>query len=136
MKKFKFRISQKIMGGFLVLLFIFILNAALGMFTLSKSATIIRETSDIVDPSKDALNEFNLLVTNSRMYITNWVYLRANTEDKEALKKIHRTDYPHLREQINELKVNWSVEQQNKISTVFNKFDTLLAVQHHRSRRI
>ncbi len=129
MKKFNLRISQKIMGGFLVLLFIFILNAALGLFTLSNSATIIRETSDVVDPSKDALNEFNLMVTNSKMYITNWVYLRANTEDKESLKKIHQIDYPQLKERINELKDNWSDDQQNKIEIVFNKFDTLLAVQ-------
>lgn len=128
-KKFQFRISQKIMGGFLALIFIFMINAALGLLTLNKSADIIRETSDVVDPSKDALSEFNLLVSKSRMYITNWVYLRANTEDKEALKKLHKTDYPELKERIQELKLHWSAEQQSLISSVFLKFDSLLSIE-------
>jgi GAF domain-containing protein/HAMP domain-containing protein len=128
-KKFQFRISQKIMGGFLALIFIFMINAALGLFTLNKSANIIRESSDIVDPSKDALNEFNLLVSKSRMYITNWVYLRSNTEDKEALQKLHKTDYPELKARIQELKPHWTTQQQNQVNAVFIKFDSLLTIE-------
>jgi methyl-accepting chemotaxis protein len=128
-KNYQFRISQKIMGGFLALIFIFMINAALGLLTLNKSANIIRETSDIVDPSKDALNEFNLLVSKSRMYITNWVYLRANTEDKEALAKLHKTDYPELKERIQELKPHWTPEQQRQIDSVFTNFDLLLNIE-------
>lgn len=126
---YQFRISQKIMGGFLALIFIFMINAVLGLLTLNKSANIIRETSDIVDPSKDALNEFNLLVSKSRMYITNWVYLRANTEDKEALTKLHKTDYPELKEKIRELKPHWTAEQQRQIDSVFTNFDLLLNIE-------
>jgi GAF domain-containing protein/HAMP domain-containing protein len=129
MKKFHFRISQKIMGGFMALILIFMINAALGFLTLNKSANIIRETSDIVDPSKDALNELSLLVTSARMYITNWVYLRSNTEDKDALKTIHKTGYPDLKDKINELKLHWSAEQQSQIEAVFANFDELLSIE-------
>jgi methyl-accepting chemotaxis protein len=117
------------MGGFLALIFIFMINVALGLLTLNRSADIIRETSDIVDPSKDALNELGLLVSSSRMYITNWVYLRSNTDDKEALQKIHKTGYPELKDKISELKLHWSMDQQKQIEAVFADFDELLAIE-------
>jgi methyl-accepting chemotaxis protein len=129
MKKFHFRISQKIMGGFLALILIFMINVAVGLLTLNRSANIIRETSDIVDPSKDALNELGLLVSSSRMYITNWVYLRSNIDDKEALDKIHKTGYPELKDKISELKQHWSTDQQKQIEAVFANFDELMAIE-------
>jgi methyl-accepting chemotaxis protein/PAS domain-containing protein len=129
MKKVNIRISQKIMGGFLAIIFIFILNAVIGLFSLKTSSDILQETSQIIDPSKEALNDFNLLTINSRMYITNWVYLRANEEDKTALKKIHQTEYIALKSEINALKPSWDKKQQQKIDSVFTNFESLLKVE-------
>lgn len=128
-KQYALRISQKIMGGFLALIFIFILNAITGLFTLHRSSSIIAETSKVIDPSRSALNEFNLLVTNSRMHSTNWVYLRSSTDDKEALKKLHESDYPKLKMQIAKLKPFWNSGQQQQMDSIFSNFEALLAIE-------
>lgn len=85
MKKIKLSIGNKILGGFLLLIFIFGLNAIFSIYTLNISKNIIEDNNSVVKPSMDALNELTLMATKSKMYITNWVYLQSNTEDKEAL---------------------------------------------------
>ena len=71
MKKLNIRISQKITGGFFLLIAVFVLNAVLCLVTLHNSSSLILSISEDADPSLTALREFNLLVSNSRMYATN-----------------------------------------------------------------
>jgi putative methionine-R-sulfoxide reductase with GAF domain/HAMP domain-containing protein len=130
MKKFTIRISQKIIGGFLILIVIFSINAGLSILTLNQSASIIRESSDVINPSRESLNEMNLLVTKSKMYITNWVYLQSNKEDKDALKRLHETEYPELKKKLVSLKTQWKEkEQAAKMDTIFSAFDALLKIE-------
>jgi PAS domain S-box-containing protein len=129
MKKINLRISQKITGGFLILIVIFTLNAILNLFTLNKSATLIRKGSEEVDPSLAVLQEFILLATNSQMYTTNWIYMQANSEDKEALKKLHAVEYPQIKERIVALQPLWDSQQKLKTDTILADFESLLTVQ-------
>lgn len=129
MKKIKLTIGNKILGGFLLLIFIFGFNALLSIYTLDISKGIIEENESIIKPSVDALNELNLVATKSKMFITNWIYLQSNVEDKEALKTLHEIEYPQLKEELNILKSNWSQEQQLAIDSVFLSFDELLKTE-------
>src|SRR5690606_13338066 len=80
-------------------------------------------------PSVDALNELTLMATESKMFITNWVYLQSNVDDKEALKTLHEIEYPQLKEELNILKQNWTEEQQGAIDSIFITFDDLLKTE-------
>src|SRR4051812_32167941 len=129
-KRINIRIGQKIIGGFLILIVVFTLNAGLSIFTLNQSASLIGESSEVINPSREGLDEMMLMVTNSKMYITNWVYLQSNTEDKEALKRLHETDYPQLKEKLAPLKASWKDKQQiAQIDSAFAEFEELLKVE-------
>lgn len=129
MKKIKLSIGNKILGGFLLLILIFGLNGFFSIYTLDISKGIIEENESVIKPSVDALNELNLVATQSKMYITNWIYLQSNVDDKEALKVLHEIEYPQLKEELNILKSNWSQEQQLAMDSVFISFDALLGTE-------
>ncbi|MBD0259784.1 MAG: histidine kinase, partial [Cytophagales bacterium] len=130
MKKLNIRISQKITGGFFLLIAVFVLNAVLCLVTLHNSSSLIQSISEDADPSLTALREFNLLVSNSRMYATNWIYLQANQEDKDALKKLHAVDYPALKEHLGTLQASWNPKQRRILKdSIFPTFDTVLVAE-------
>src|SRR5690554_3447253 len=125
--KFRLTIGNKILGGFLAIVFLIIVYATIIFLTGSNIDSLGKSSSDIMRPSKDAINEFKFLVTKSKMLVTNWVYLQTNTEDKQALVDLHRRDYPQLKEEIQSLMPLWESDSQRfKMDTVFQKFETLI----------
>jgi PAS domain S-box-containing protein len=130
-KKFRFRltIGNKILGSFIVLILLFILVASIIFVNGNTIDNVVKSSKDNYRPSKDAINQFILLVTRSRMLITNWVYLQTNQEDKTALRQLQETDYPTLRKEIELLQQNWDPEQKLRMDTIFNHFDSLINLQ-------
>ncbi|MDZ7608803.1 MAG: hypothetical protein U5K79_25190 [Cyclobacteriaceae bacterium] len=100
MKGFRFTIRRKIIWGFLALIIIFSLNASYSVITIYKGNTIIRQSQEVINPITDAVNDFILLVTRSKMLVTNWVYLQTNEDDKNALRAIHDHEYIEVKNRI------------------------------------
>lgn len=135
MKKRGIKIGQKITLGFAIIIFVFALNAIYSVLTVNQNGKLIEESRQTVDPSLDGINEFILLVTRSKTFITNWVYLQSNTqsntEDKEALKRIHKEQYPELKERIMGLMTKWKDSSQiNIMDSTYQNFEDLLKVQN------
>lgn len=130
-KKFRFRltIGNKILGSFIILIALFILVVSIIFNSGNTIDNVVRSSRDNYRPSRDAVNEFILLVTRSRMLVTNWVYLQTNQEDKTSLRQLQETDYPSLRKRIEQLSQNWDEEQRLRMDTVFNHFDSLINIQ-------
>ena len=89
MRKIRFSIGNKIFGGFLVLIILFVINAATIFYNGNKIDEVVNKSSNVIRPSQEIVNDFILLVTRSKMLIINWVYVQSNTDDKEALKDLH-----------------------------------------------
>src|SRR4051812_35518501 len=104
-KKFRFRltIGNKILSGFLILIALFILN----VFIIVSRGNIVDNTvnisSEVYRPSQAAIKDFTLMVTRSKMLVTNWVYLQTNVDDKTALKTLQDQEYPELYDRIKKL---------------------------------
>ncbi|MBT1701747.1 GAF domain-containing protein [Chryseosolibacter indicus] len=130
-KKFRFRltIGNKIIGSFVILIALFIVVVSIIFGNGNSIDNVVKGSRDIYRPSKDAVNEFILIVTKSRMLVTNWVYLQTNSEDKSALRQLQDTDYPALRKRIQNLSKNWDEDQRLRMDTVFNDFDSLITIQ-------
>ena len=106
-------IGRKIMGGFLMLVGVFAINAVVSIYVLQESKKIINENSKVIRPSMDAINDFVLMVTQSKMYITNWVYLpTGNPEDKEKLRQIIQFDFPTLESKLEDYSEKWQDDEQ------------------------
>src|SRR5688500_8518920 len=129
-KKFRFRltIGNKILGSFIILIALFILVVSIIFGNGNTIDNVVKSSRDNYRPSKDAINQFILLVTRSRMLITNWVYLQTNQEDKTALRQLQETDYPALRKEIERLSQNWDSDQKLRMDTVFSNFDSLINI--------
>lgn len=112
MQKIKLSIGNRIFGGFLILIVLFVANAAIIFYTGNKIDQVANRNSEVVKPSEEAINEFILMVTQSKMWITNWVYLPSNSRDKEALQNQQKFDYPELKDKLEKLMSNWEVDSQ------------------------
>lgn len=127
---FRLTIGNKILVGFLVLMVLYIINIAIIFFTGRKIDQVVTNSSQIIRPSQDAINNFILMVTRSKMLVTNWVYLQTNAEDKQALRDLQNYEYPALKKGIEELKEHWASDSQRwEMDTVFSKFEEMLKVQ-------
>lgn len=104
--------------------------------------------TEVIHPYVEALERLNLLVTESKMYATNWVYLQNNVDDKTKLDSLHRFKYPALKKQLDvlehklqEVKGEKLSEQphekskksgagsQTSLASVYLKFDDLIRVE-------
>ena len=131
-KKFsvRFTIGNKILAGFLSLIILFIINASIIFFTGNNIDKVVEQSSQNIRPSKDAINELILMVTRSKMLITNWVYLQTNTVDKQALRDLHNFDYPALKEKVTQLMPQWESDSQRWLmDTVYIRFETMMEAQ-------
>ena len=131
-KKLRLRltIGNKILGGFLILIALFIVNGAIIFWKGNVIDNVVNSSSQVYRPSQDAIKDFILMVTRSKMLVTNWVYLQTNQEDKNALRQLQDYEYPALRETITKLMPTWESDSQRLwMDTVFLKFDTLLNTQ-------
>jgi PAS domain S-box-containing protein len=131
-KKLRLRltIGNKILGGFIILIALFIVNGAIIFWKGKFIDRVVNSSSENYRPSQDAIQDFILLVTRAKMLATNWVYLQTNQEDKDALKKLQKTDYPVLQNRFEKLIPQWESEEQRlSMDTVFVKFDSLIKIQ-------
>jgi hypothetical protein len=81
----RFKIGNKIFGGFLALIILFAINALIIFRTGNSIDGNVLLSSETINPSKDAINEMITLVHRTRMLSTNWVFLQTNEDDKAAL---------------------------------------------------
>lgn len=135
---FRLTIGNKIFGGFLILIILFAVNAAIIFRTGNNIDNNVMSSSQTVNPSKDAINELITLAHRSRMLATNWVFLQTNDDDKNALRYVISGEYPSIKERIQKLMVNWDADslesnfkrdssQRVLMTRAFHKFDSLLS---------
>jgi PAS domain S-box-containing protein len=130
MKGFRFTIRRKIIWGFFALIIIFGANAIYIVYTLYKGNNNIRQSQMVITPINDAVRDFTNVVTNSKMYTTNWVYLQTNDEDKNSLRAILDHEYLEVKNRILQYsdKIEYS-EDVVKPDSIFLKFDELLVIE-------
>jgi signal transduction histidine kinase len=123
-------IRNRIYWSFLILVSLFVINGLITIITLNKSKKLSDYISSVIDPSQQSLSDFRSLLIESKMYATNWVFLRSNLEDKQALQQLHKVQYPELKLRL----VNLFAKLNNRPMTdslqrVFKECDLLLATE-------
>lgn len=130
MKNFRFTIGNKILGGFMTLILIFIIYSGITIFTVTTNSNLTEKNSNIIKPSVTAIKDFNLLIIRSKMLVTNWVYLQSNEADKQSLAALHEEEYPAMKDRLTDLMENWDQERQvQEMDTIFSEFEELLGFQ-------
>ncbi|MEO6316197.1 MAG: response regulator [Chitinophagaceae bacterium] len=125
---FKISIKQRIYSSFTLLVLLFVINGIITVVTLKNNRQLSVNISGVVDPSLQALNDFENILVQSKMYTTNWVFLRANQQDKDALQRLHVKDYPDAKRKLEALFSKLGNQRTtDSLQNVFAGFETLLA---------
>ncbi len=120
---------KKLVTGFVVILTITLFSAIFSSVIINNNSKRILHVNNDIYPFTDKLAEFEQIVLNSKMLITNWVYLQYNIEDKEELKKLIKEDYPKIKQEIlTSLKKSGQEKNSESLHLIFEKMDEILAI--------
>src|SRR6187551_750726 len=92
-----YKIDFEIYIVFIVVISISVFNAIYSSMNISRNQESTSRIMTVDIPSLQKLENMNLLITRSKMYTTNWVYLPNNPDDKERLRVLHSYEYPELK---------------------------------------
>ncbi|MFL5754456.1 MAG: PP2C family protein-serine/threonine phosphatase [Bacteroidia bacterium] len=120
----------RITFAFALVIIIVLANVCFNYYIIKKNKATIAGMTEVINPYIESLEEFNLVVTESKMYSTNWVYLQNSIEDKKSLDSLHKFHYPRLKKQLDGymVKLNKKADRDSLLN-VFAKFDELIAVE-------
>lgn len=131
------KIDRKIYVVFFIVIAIAITNAVISTYTIRNSHQITTELVNNTNPSVEAIARFNLLVTRSRMLITNWVYLPNGQSDKDSLRALNYKTYPELRGRLTGLMKYWNDKGDIKeMNNLFAAYDELIGKQSEITRQL
>jgi signal transduction histidine kinase len=123
-------IRQRIHWSFSLLVGLFVVNGIITVVTLNRNGKLSSRLSQVVDPSLQSLDEFRNMMLESKMYSTNWVFLRYKQEDKDMLVKLHEVDYAKLKAKLSGYAANWSSKSNiDSLQKIFVGFEKLLAIE-------
>jgi signal transduction histidine kinase len=124
-------IRARIYWSFSLLVFLFVINGVITIVTINNIRKSSARLTNVVDPSVHVLNDLRKLVVESKMYATNWVFLRSNQEDKDLLVRLHDTEYPALKPKIEHLTAEWvNRDLADTVRLVFHELEDLLVIQN------
>src|SRR5579859_334604 len=127
-----FSIKKRIYGSFALFVAMFMINGAITIITLNNNKRSSNILSRVIDPSLQAMDDFKKIMLESKMYITNWVFLRYSQEDKEHLKKLHASDYGELKARLDAYAGQWkSVDWVDSLHKIYSGFNRLLGIERN-----
>ncbi|MBP9790417.1 MAG: GAF domain-containing protein, partial [Bacteroidia bacterium] len=137
MKNNNYKIDFEIYIVFIIVISISVFNAIYSSMNISKNQDATSKIMVVDVPSLQALENMNLLITKSKMYSTNWVYLQSNKEDKGKLRMIHEVEYPSLKGDISNLMINWKEKEDiDSMKYVFAEFERCMVAQNELMRTL
>ncbi|MBA3665335.1 MAG: SpoIIE family protein phosphatase [Bacteroidetes bacterium] len=125
----------KITLAFVLVIIIVIANVCFNYYIIRKNKATIQEMTEVINPYIESLEEFNLMVTESKMYATNWVYLQNNVDDKKSLDSLHKKRYPKLKKRLDEFIIAFHNNKDSRqlvsdsLVEVFVKFYRLIGIE-------
>src|SRR5690242_2500118 len=105
--KINITIKRRIYWSFAMLVSLFVINGIITFITLHNNKRSSAYLSQVIDPSLQSLDNFEKLMVESKMYTTNWVFLRYKQKDKIKLEQLHSSEYLKLRSRINRYAPYW-----------------------------
>ena len=125
-------IKKRIYGSFALFVALFVMNGAITVVTLNSNKRSAERLSQVIDPSLQAMEDFKKMLLESKMYITNWVFLRYSQDDKDHLKKLHASDYAELKTRIDACAGQWkSVDWVDSLHKIYTGFNRLLFIERN-----
>jgi PAS domain S-box-containing protein len=128
--KMNISIKQRIQGSFSLLVLLFVINGIITILTINSNKKSALNIFYVFRPSIQALDDFEKKMLESKMYTTNWVFLRSNLEDKKLLNELHDSGYKTLKSTINVYCSQWLDKSwTDSLNKVYSDFEELLVIE-------
>lgn len=125
-----YKIDFEIYVVFIIVIGISVFNAIYSSINISGNQEVTGKIMSSDVPSLQRMEQMNLLVTRSKMYTTNWVYLPSSKDDKEKLRLIHAAEYPALKQSIATLTSKWKDKAEaDSTLSVLGQFEELMVYE-------
>mgnify|MGYP001226922046 CR=1 FL=1 len=125
-------IKQRIYWSFWLFVALFVINGVFTIITIERNKELALYVTKVVDPSLHTLDDFTKMVMESKMYTTNWVFLRSKQEDKDRLLTIHDSGYYGLKQRMMHYNRPWNKPQwADSLQKVYAGFEELLSIENH-----
>lgn len=126
----KLSIKRRIALSFYLMGFLFVANGIITIITLKHNHKLSKRISAVVLPAMEGIDDFNQMVLESKMYTTNWVFLRSSEEDKVLLRKIHDSGFQALKKRITTYTAAWSQKDiTDSLQRAFVRYEQLLMIE-------
>ena len=123
----KSTITQKLGSGFGVIILAVLISLYLNNRTGRKYQNLQHIITTTLTPSRDNLMQLSDMLTTSVLLTKNWSYIMSDqSEDKNALKKLHQTDFPELRDHLDLLSQEWTDSAKITLQGIFEDIDDVL----------
>lgn len=123
------KLAAKLIIGFIILVFTFIASSALVYNAVNNSQKIISNLYAGKGEDVVLLDQFNELVTKSKEYTFNWVYVGTKEDTKVLLIEIHDTKYGEIKGTLETLATDWTQETRDTLTAVIAEFDNVINAQ-------
>lgn len=121
------KVDTEIYVVFILLISISVFNAIYSSSKIEKNQEVTTNVIEVEIPSIEILAQLNDLVTRSKMYVTNWVYLPYHSEDKQKLTGLIKESFPRIKKEIEQYACNWGIENDSaKIIRTLSQIEILL----------
>jgi methyl-accepting chemotaxis protein len=121
-------IKRRIYWSFFLLVSLFLMNGIVTFITLVKNQKLSNHIYGVIDPSLRGMDDFNKMLIESKMYCTNWVFLRSSQNDKDALLKLQNVDYKKMKQKLGGYVMEWTHRELiDSLENVFGGFEQLLS---------
>ena len=114
---------------FLVMIIVVIFSAGVNYYYISKEKENLEIINKHINPFIEHLEELQLVVIESKMYSTNWVYLQAAEQDRRRLVRLLTEDYFEVKKTLTTdlqlLQNHYKELSQDSLLMIFNDCETM-----------
>ena len=124
----RFSVGKKIAAGYVVVILIASISGFYGVITLRQSRQIDNKITEVYIPISNKMEQFDNLVSDSRTFINNWVYL-PNQSEKNELKVIQEETYPAIANELIALLDQWEGDDLDSVQILLDTYANSLEPQ-------
>lgn len=123
---------KKINRGMLIVIALSAIIASIAFYFIKQNNNKVKVLTQEIIPYIESLEEYKMMLNESKMLTTNWVYLQAREVDKRNLRYIQNYRFTFIKERIDSMLTSCtSINKGDKDSVpiLFSDFDKIIASQ-------
>lgn len=129
--KLKFKLSYQISAGYLVIVLVAIIAIVSCFSALEKNKELDTRIQQVYMPFYFSLKDLDALLANSYRLTSRWVAHEDNTQEKQELRTIHKTQYFEVKQNLDDILKNSSLASDRQaIQELFSDFQAVISAQN------